>query len=94
MSASAAPAPSSSRLRRLLDYLGQDPTNLPLIADAAATALDEGEPIEAARLLDRYASLAPLTPALENLNGLLAIERQEFEVRRHPISGSAHAKPG
>lgn len=62
-----------SRFDRLMTYLASDPENLALIADAAAAALDEGRPAEAALMAERYGALAPLTPGLINLLGLAAL---------------------
>ncbi|HEY2710740.1 MAG TPA: tetratricopeptide repeat protein [Caulobacteraceae bacterium] len=78
MSVAGAPTAPASRLSRLLGFLEQDPTNLQLIAEAAAAAVDEGAPAQAADLLSRYAQLAPLPPALMNLSGLIAIDTQRY----------------
>ena len=64
----AAPSPES-RLRSLLDFLEQDQSNLGLITEAAAAALDAGELAAVARLIERYEHLAPLTPAMQGLRG-------------------------
>jgi tetratricopeptide (TPR) repeat protein len=69
---------TSSRLARLQGYLAEDPGNLSLIADAAAAALDEQNPITAAELLDQYEALAPLPPPLLNLRGLAAMSLNDF----------------
>jgi tetratricopeptide (TPR) repeat protein len=74
-SASARPAP---RLERLLGFLDHDPTNVRLIADAAATALEEGAPDTARALIDRCEQLAPASPVLMNLKGLVAIHARAF----------------
>lgn len=66
------PSPSP-RLERLLGFLNADPHNVQLISDAASLALDEGALELATQLLEQHAKLAPLTPALVNLNGLVAI---------------------
>jgi tetratricopeptide (TPR) repeat protein len=78
MSQSTAPSPSPSRLERLRSFLAQDPENLPLIADAAQAARDEGNPDETERLLRRYATLAPLPKDLRNLQGIAAIDAGRF----------------
>jgi tetratricopeptide (TPR) repeat protein len=69
---------SELRLRRLIGFLDHDPTNLQLLADTAAAALDEGDCEQAAKLIDRYAQAAALPPSLLNLRGLVAIERGDF----------------
>lgn len=68
-----------SRSQKLKAYLEQDPDNLSLIADAAGAALDEGDAEEATRLVDHYATLAPLPPSLINLLGMIAIAEQRDE---------------
>jgi tetratricopeptide (TPR) repeat protein len=78
MIAMAESAVGDSRLRQLLGFLDHDPQNLRLIADAASTAMDEGECGEAVALLDRYAAIEPLTPALLNLKGIAALEEKRF----------------
>jgi len=79
MSVSGPSVSPPSRLARLVGFLGQDPGNLQLIADAAEAALDEGEADQASDLLDRYAALAPLPPALINLKGVAAISQRRFD---------------
>ncbi|WP_158266338.1 tetratricopeptide repeat protein [Allosphingosinicella deserti] len=69
----------ASRLDRLLPLLEADPSNLALLADAAATALEERRPETAAELLDRYRSRAPLPPKERNLAGLAALQMHDFE---------------
>jgi len=63
----------SSQLQRLLGFLERDPTNLPLLAEAAGVALDEGDTGRAADLIDRYAALADLPPPMRNLRALVAM---------------------
>ncbi|MDO8380136.1 lipopolysaccharide assembly protein LapB [Phenylobacterium sp.] len=72
---SVATAP---KLPRLLGFLERDPGNLQLLADAAATALDEGQPAKAIDLLDRYAATTPLPPELLNLSGVAALQEGRF----------------
>lgn len=79
MNALNAAAGPEGRLHRLLGFLGSDPDNLGLIADAASAALDEGDLAETTRLLDRYAAISLLTPALLNLKGVAAISGRRFE---------------
>lgn len=69
----------ASLLRQLLGYLDQDPGNLRLLADAAASAVDEGDPEAAAALIARHAELAPLPPAMLNLRGVAALRAGRFE---------------
>jgi tetratricopeptide (TPR) repeat protein len=78
MNAMSAPSSPASRLHRLMSFLAHDPGNLPLLADAAAAALDEGESGTAAELIERYAALAPLPPALLNLRALAAMADGRF----------------
>lgn len=69
---------NASRLDRLMPLLESDPSNLALIADAAETALDEGQPEQALDLLDRYGAIAALPPRESNLKGLAAMQLQRF----------------
>lgn len=52
-------SPDRSRLDRLLGYLSQDPSNLPLLQDAANEALCLGLWREAHELVDRTLALSP-----------------------------------
>ncbi len=79
MTAPTSLAQADSRLSRLKSYLQQDPSNLALLADAASAAVDESEPQEARALLERYAAIAALTPALQNLAGVAAISLRDFD---------------
>lgn len=79
MTATGSLASSVTRLQRLEGFLQQDPSNLALLADAAAAALDENQPQEAKALIDRYAALSPLTPSMQNLLGVTAIGLQDFQ---------------
>lgn len=67
------------RLERLLEFIKADPSNLTLISDAALTALDEGRPGEATKLLDLYADHAPLPPTLVNAAGLAALQEHRAD---------------
>ncbi len=67
------------RLTRLTAFLDSDPDNLNLIGDACSAALDARRPDVALELLARYQALAPLPPALRNLEGLAAIQQDRFE---------------
>jgi len=68
-----------ARLQRFLGFLDQDPDNLALLADAAAAALDDGDLEAAGDLLGRYQALAPLTPSLLNLEGVVAMQAGRFD---------------
>jgi tetratricopeptide (TPR) repeat protein len=68
-----------SRLRQLLGFLDRDPDNPHLLGDAAAAAVDEGDPAQAGALIDRYAALAPLPPAMLNLKAVAAMGAGRFE---------------
>lgn len=72
-------ANNESRLRSLLEFLEHDPNNFQLIADAAAAAVDERDFEAAAALVDRYAGLTPLPPAMLNLKGVIAMGEKRFE---------------
>jgi len=76
MSALNHPRP---QLARLLGYLQSDPDNLNLIGDAASAALDVRQPDVAEDLLRRYDAIAPLPAALQNLRGLVALQRDRFD---------------
>jgi len=69
---------SESQFAALTAFLKQDPNNLPLLADAAAAALDESQPSAAADLVARYASLSPLPPTVRNIAGLAALNLGRF----------------
>lgn len=64
-----------SRFERLNEFLASDPANLPLLADAAGAALDEGRLAEAVEMVERYAATAPLPPSLINVLGLCALSQ-------------------
>ena len=89
MSTAGAP----SRLQRLLGFLRHDPTNPRLIADAANAAVDEGEPAQAAALLDSYARISPLTPELMNLRGLAALDAQRHDEARATFEALLQTAP-
>lgn len=67
-----------TRLNRLIGYLETDPQNLSLLADAADAAVEEGDTQAAATLIERYAGIAPLTPALLNLLAVCALVEVRF----------------
>jgi tetratricopeptide (TPR) repeat protein len=73
----AAPSPASGRLERLLGFLGADPSNEQLLADAAGAALDARQPAAAAEILDRHARPDELPPHLLNLRALAALQQGE-----------------
>ena len=70
---------TASRLSKLQGFLGQDPNNARLLADTAEAAFDAGEAEEAGALLERYAAIVPLTPALVNLRGLAHLRAHEID---------------
>jgi tetratricopeptide (TPR) repeat protein len=72
------------RWQSLLQFLEQDPDNVPLIADAANAAFDAGELETARGLLERHRALAGLPLPLINLEGLVAL-------RLHDLDGAATA---
>jgi len=74
-SASGQPNP---RLERMLQFLDRDPTNLGLLADAAAAAYDARDFDLAADLIKRHAAIGPLPSTLANLQALVAIAQQRF----------------
>jgi tetratricopeptide (TPR) repeat protein len=67
-----------SKFERLLSYLEYDPNNVQLLADAAAAAVDEGRPLQARKLLNRYTNLSPATPKVHGIEGLTAIAEGDF----------------
>jgi len=71
-------AKAPARSKRLIGFLERDPTNLQLIGDAAAAAMDEGAPEVALALMDRYAAIAPLPPSLLNLKGIAALKQGRY----------------
>src|SRR5205085_9750859 len=58
-------------------FLGAEPSNLHLLADAAGAALDAGRPDTAAQVLDRHGEAAELPPHLLNLRALAALQQGE-----------------
>ena len=94
MNAPQAASESNARLQRLLGFLEHDPGNLPLIADAAGAALDEGQLPTASQLIARYENLAALPGPLQNLKGLVAIGRQEFAQAAAIFEPLAAERPG
>lgn len=93
MNAPTPAAGSGSALARLLGFLEGDPENLNLLADAAGAALDEGHPTQTERLLDRYAAIAPLPPALSNLRGVAALANRQFDAARAIFESLLDAAP-
>jgi tetratricopeptide (TPR) repeat protein len=89
----AVTPPPASRLQRLLGFLGHDPKNLRLIADAAQAAFDEGDPACAERLLERYDAIEPLPPALVNLRGMAALDAQRYEDAKTSFEALLAASP-
>lgn len=69
---------SQDRLDRLLGFLEMDSDNLTLLADAADAAFEARQPRRAAELLERYAALAPFSPQLTNLAGVVALAEERF----------------
>jgi tetratricopeptide (TPR) repeat protein len=70
---------NDSRLKRLLQFLERDPKNLVLLADAANAAADAQAFGVAEDLLSRYEACEPLSPALENLRGTMALSEGRFD---------------
>lgn len=87
MNASPVQSTAGSNAKRLAGFLEHDPENLRLLADAAVAALDEADPEQAARFIERYAVLAPLPPALENLKGLAAMGEGRYADAAHAFAG-------
>jgi len=69
----------SPRLVRLLNYVASDPDNHALLADAAAAAYAERDYASVDSLLDRYRAPSPLPSDLENIKGLSALARGDFQ---------------
>jgi len=82
------------RLARLLGFLEADPDNLRLIADAAAAAFDAGELGTAERLLARHRAIAALSPALVNLEGLVALRGGRYEAAAEAFTLLLAISPG
>ena len=70
---------TNGKLAALLSFLKQDPDNLTLILEAAETALDEGQPKITKSLLERHASLEPLSKKGLYLSGLTAMKTSQFD---------------
>ncbi|HDR9047656.1 MULTISPECIES: tetratricopeptide repeat protein [Burkholderia] len=71
-----------AHLDRLLSFLGEDSNNLNLLADTATAALEAGQFRLCNELLERYATIQPLTPSLVNVRGLSAMAEGRFEAAR------------
>jgi tetratricopeptide (TPR) repeat protein len=83
-------------LERLLGFLQSDPDNLALLADAANAAFDEARLDTAADLLARHRALAELSPALLNLEGLVAMHGGRLDQARaafEALRGAGHDHP-
>lgn len=76
MEASVASGP---RTTRLMGFLQFDPDNVRLLEDAALAAFEERCPELAAELLMRLAQFGPLSPALRNVQGLIAMALHHHE---------------
>lgn len=70
---------SGAKLESLLGYLDTDHNNRNLLEDACLMAFDAGRYALSQELLDRREALAPLTPSLVNLRGLLQMSSGEYE---------------
>lgn len=68
----------SPPLQRLLHFLGRDPGNLQLLADAAAAAFDARAFERALELIEQYESRALLPAPLLNLKGMIALAQQRY----------------
>ena len=69
---------AGSRLATLLSFLAQDPKNLPLLLDAAETALAEDRAETAEGLLARYMNLSPSDPEAMDRLGQAAMKTRHF----------------
>jgi tetratricopeptide (TPR) repeat protein len=79
LSTGGIPDVAPSRLASLLGFLEFDPDNLSLLTDAANAALDESDLATAESLLERHRTIAPLTPPLLNVQGLVAMRQGRLE---------------
>lgn len=70
---------SAPSLKDMLRFLEQDPHNQALLTDAATLAFDRGDVALAADLIARAEALGPLSGALQNLKGLLAMAGRRFD---------------
>ena len=73
-----ATPPEEAKLQQFMAFLEHDPENLSLLADTAEAAFDARQPQAAAALLERAERIAPLTPALLNLRGLICLQGEWF----------------
>ncbi len=81
------------RLERLLGYLAADPDNAALLVDAAAAALNEGQPQIARDLLARRAALGTFSEGELNLAGLAALQNGAFEEAHDAFARLLDAHP-
>lgn len=70
---------ASARLKRLLGFLQDDPGNVRLVEEAATVAYEDHSLDLAAELLEQRAGLATMTPAMKNLQGLVAMARHRYQ---------------
>jgi tetratricopeptide (TPR) repeat protein len=77
MSSKASVQPGS-RVERLLGFLGKDPANSSLLADAAQAAFEAQDFDLAGDLIVRHDAVAQVEPALMNLQGLIGLAQHRF----------------
>lgn len=65
---------------QLRDLLASDPENLSLLGDAAEAAFAEDDLTSADALVARAEALAPLSPSLQHLAGLIAMRQERWAV--------------
>ena len=82
MTSTTPPGRSEGQFERLLGYLERDPNNAALLTAAVATALAEKRPGEAEVLLYRQSKRAPLSPAHENLRGIVLMRVGRYDEAR------------
>lgn len=85
---------AAARLERLMEFLRGDPDNSALLTDAAETALTAGSPLLARDLLAQRLRKTPATGRERNLEGIIALALNEFEIAREVFARLLENSPG
>jgi hypothetical protein len=75
---SKPPIQPDVQLKQILVSLEGDPLNASLLSNAALLAFDAGELSLCRDLVERLATVTPISGPLQNLRGLLAIAHERF----------------
>jgi tetratricopeptide (TPR) repeat protein len=78
---------SNEKLKEILSFLDQDPSNCSLLMDAATQAFGANDFDLTDQLIQRYADLKPLPANLVNLQGLIAISQKRYDDAARIMAG-------